>query len=137
MVLEAENGVEFTPVDQWIRRGRGGKYVAMRMKAWDPKTNSASLSRMDSAAAAYTGKNYDSYFDWSDDDMYCSELVWKVYHAAGINLCALHKFRDYDFSNPLVRGKLKERFGDHIPLDEDMVSPEDIYRSPLLAKVTH
>ena len=24
-------------------------------------------------------KDYDLYFEWSDDKIYCSELVWKIY----------------------------------------------------------
>jgi hypothetical protein len=27
----------------------------------------------------FTGKNYDMTFEWSDNNIYCSELIWKVY----------------------------------------------------------
>ena len=30
----------------------------------------------------YLGRDYDLRFEWSDDKIYCSELVWKIYKEA-------------------------------------------------------
>ena len=129
MVFEAVGPVKFTPIDKWIRHGKGGRYVVMRLKN---QPNDSVFIKMEAAVPTFEGKNYDSYFDWSDNEMYCSELVWKIYKTAGIELCPLKKFKDYDFSNPFVRAKLNERFGNDIPLNEDIVSPEDLSKSALL-----
>jgi hypothetical protein len=68
--------------------------------------------------------------------MYCSELVWKAYaSAAGIELGKRQKLRDFDLSHPLVQAKLKQRYGDKIPYDERVISPEAMWASPLLVEV--
>ena len=36
---------------------------------------------------SYKGKNYDIYFNWNDDELYCSELIWKIYEqGAGLKI---------------------------------------------------
>ena len=95
-----------------------------------------SLQKMKIAARKYMGKNYDSYFEWSDERIYCSELVWKIYREAlGIEVGKLQPMREYDLSHPLVKATMQERYGNRIPLDEKMVSPGNIYNSPLLETV--
>jgi hypothetical protein len=42
---------------------------------------------------------------------------------------------DFDLSHPVVQAKVRERFGDNIPLDETVVSPADIFNSPALETV--
>jgi hypothetical protein len=82
------------------------------------------------------GRDYDIYFEWSDDRIYCSELVWKIYKsAAGIEIGSLQKLKDFDLSHPLVQEKIKERFGGHPPLDEIVISPASIFDSDLLFTV--
>jgi len=43
--------------------------------------------------------------------------------------------RDFNLSDAAVRSKLRERFGDRIPLDEPVISPVAMFRSPLLVTV--
>jgi hypothetical protein len=84
----------------------------------------------------FRGKSYDLYFDWSDDKIYCSELVWKIYHEAfGIELGALQELKDFDLSNEVVKTKLKERYGDNIPLNEKVISPAAMFESDFLQDV--
>ncbi|HEM48716.1 MAG TPA: peptidoglycan peptidase, partial [Caldithrix sp.] len=84
----------------------------------------------------YRGKNYDIYFEWSDDRIYCSELVWKIYEqAAGIEIGSLTKLKNFDLSHPVVKEKMKERYGDNPPLDEDVIAPASIFNSDLLYTV--
>jgi hypothetical protein len=91
---------------------------------------------MQEAGNKYMGKNYDSYFEWSDDRIYCSELVWKIYkETLNIEVGKRNPLRSYDLSHPLVKATLKERYGKNIPLEEMMVSPGDIFESPLLKTV--
>ena len=60
-------------------------------------------------------------------------MVYKLYfNALHIELCKLRTLGDFDLSNPLVKGKLNEKYGNHIPLNEPMVAPSDIYNSSFL-----
>ena len=47
-------------------------------------------------ARQFEGKPYDLYFEWSDERIYCSELVWKMYAALGVKLGTLQKLREFD-----------------------------------------
>ena len=56
----------------------------------------------------FKGKKYDIKFEWDDNKIYCSELIWKVYQrSTGIELCKLGKLKDFDFSKPTVKQILK------------------------------
>jgi hypothetical protein len=82
------------------------------------------------------GRDYDLYFEWSDSRIYCSELVWKVYdRGAGIDIGELQAMADFDLSDPLVKAKLRERFGDKVPAKETVISPAAVFASPLLKTV--
>ena len=84
----------------------------------------------------YLGKNYDSYFEWSDERIYCSELVWKIYNKAfGIELGTPEKLGDFNLDNEIVADKLRERYGDNIPKEEIVISPAEIFNSKLLQTV--
>ena len=87
-------------------------------------------------ARGLQGKDYDDHFSWSDDKMYCSEFVWKVYdRAADVQLTEPRELRSFDLSNPVVQMKLMETYGDNIPLHEPVVAPSDLIKSPLLKRV--
>lgn len=134
MVLEAVQPVSITSFEEWVARGRH-RYTVMRLKA-DSLITSEVIAKMKEEGKKYLGKNYDSYFGWSDDQIYCSELVWKIYHSAtGLEVGKPKPMREYDLSHPLVKATMKERYGNNIPLDEKMVSPGVIYESPLLITV--
>jgi hypothetical protein len=42
----------------------------------------ASILKLRQTAEGFLGRLYDLTCDWSDDRMYCSELVWKSYDSA-------------------------------------------------------
>ena len=76
------------------------------------------------------------YFGWSDDRIYCSELIWKVYERGlGRKIGQLQQLRDFDLSNPAVQAKLRERYGNRLPLAETVISPVSIFNSPELVTV--
>ncbi len=84
----------------------------------------------------FSGKNYDLTFEWSDEKIYCSELIWKVYkRATGIEIGKLEKLSDFDLTNEAVKVKIKERYGDKIPMDEIVISPAAIFESDLLITI--
>ena len=137
MVLEAVQPVRYVEIEQWISNGEHGKYAQKRLKGNDSLLSNEVRQKMHSIGDDWAGKNYDLNFDWDDKELYCSELVWKLYkNAAGIEVGHLKKFKDYDFSNALVKRMLKKRYGNHIPMDETIIAPEDIYLSAKLETIT-
>lgn len=136
-VFEAIRSVQYTPLDQWIDRGKSGKYVIKRLRNADRLINPQTIEKLKAVAETLKGKPYDLTFEWSDESIYCSELVWKIYERGiGIKVGQLKKLRDFDLSNPAVKNKMKERYGTDIPMDETVVSPGDIFSSELLKIVS-
>lgn len=135
-VYEAVQPVKSTPLDQWIARGKGGHYVIKRLKNADRVLTAETLQRMKQEGEKFKGKDYDLTFEWSDDKIYCSELIWKIYQrATGIEIGKLQKLGDFDLTHDMVRQKMKERYGDNIPTDEIVISPAAIFESDLLITV--
>ncbi len=132
-VYEAARTVRYTPLKQWIDRGEGGHYVVKRLQNAGKVMTSRSIEKLKSIAAGFQGKPYDFAFDWSDDKIYCSELVWKIYdQGIGVKIGRLKKLRDFDLSNNAVKKLIKKRYGDQVPLNETVISPADIFLSDLL-----
>ena len=94
------------------------------------------LSKMKKIGEKYRGKSYDIYFEWSDDKIYCSELVWKIYkEAANVEIGELEKLSDFDLNHKIVKAKMKERYGSHIPMNEKVISPAAMFASDKLILV--
>lgn len=135
-VFEAVQPVKRTPLDKWIARGQNGKYVIKRLKNADEVLTSSALAKMKEEGNRFNGKNYDLTFEWSDDKIYCSELIWKVYQrATGIEIGKPEKLSDFDLSNEVVQRKMKDRYGNKIPMNETVISPAAIFDSKLLVTV--
>jgi hypothetical protein len=135
-VFEAVQPVKTTPLDKWIARGKNGHYVIKRLKNADKILTAEVLEKMKREGEKFKGKDYDLTFEWSDDKIYCSELIWKVYQrATGIEIGKLEKLSDFDLTSEVVREKMKERYGDKIPMDESVISPAEMLDSELLMTV--
>jgi uncharacterized protein YycO len=136
MVYEAVGPVKFTPVDTWIIRNDKKHFVVKRLKNADRILTVGNLADLRNVALTFKGKPYDFVFSWTDEKMYCSELVWKIFHRAlNIEIGRLRKMKDFDLSSPEVRNILKDRYPSGPPLDETVVSPEDIFQSSSLTTV--
>jgi hypothetical protein len=100
------------------------------------KNREQNLLKMREYAALQFGKNYDAYFAWSDKEMYCSELVYKIYmNCINFELAIPKPLRDFNIDAPVVRKIMRERYGENIPYDELMISPGQLYDSPSLITV--
>lgn len=135
-VLEAVQPVRITPIEEWISHGDDGHYLVKRLINADEVLNDSITAIMLSEGSKHKGKNYDLTFEWDDDRMYCSELVWKIYQrSTGLEVGTLATLSSFDLSHPVVKEKLKERYGDKIPMDEVVISPQAIVDSELLENV--
>lgn len=135
-VFEAVQPVKLTPFDEWIQHGKNNKYVVKRLKNAETVLTPEVLQKMENYGQQFDGKEYDAYFEWTDNRIYCSELVWKIYkNAAGIELSKLRELKDFNLEDPRVKKILKERYDNDIPLEEKVVAPSDLADSNLLKTV--
>lgn len=137
MVIEAVQPVRITSLSRFISRSPSSFY-AMRLKDANKHITTDTIARATRYSNQQLGKNYDLQFRWSDDKIYCSELVWKIYkEAGGVELCKPRQFKDYNLSHPTVERIIEQRYGSvsNLPLDELVVAPSDLAESDLLVEV--
>ncbi|AKL98159.1 hypothetical protein Epro_0780 [Endomicrobium proavitum] len=135
-VLEAVQPVKYTPVNDWIARGKDKKFVVRRLKNAEEILDYKTVEKLMREGDKFLGKDYDLVFEWSDDKIYCSELIWKIYkRGAEIEVGKLQKLRDFNLDDKTVASLMKKRYGANIPLDETVISPKAIFESDLLETV--
>ena len=135
-VYEAVQPVKFTLLEKWIERGNGSHFVIKRVKKSTTTLNEQNLKRLKQEALKHLGKNYDIYFEFSDQKMYCSELVWKIYkNALNIEVGKIQKLKDFDLNHNIVKSLMQKRYKNNIPYEENVISPQSIFESTNLALV--
>ena len=136
VVYEAVGPVKFTPLEEWIDRGVDGHFVVKRLADADRRLTDAAIERLRAEGERYAGLPYDRLFEWSDDRIYCSELVWKMYKSAlGLEIGELQTFRDFDLSSPEVLKAIRERYPEGLTMDETVISPASMLESDELVLV--
>lgn len=114
-VLEATHKLKLTPLQEFINRGKGGRWWAKRVVDEPVKIRYNGL----------LGRPYDMAFKRDNNLYYCSELIYDIYKKQlGIELCPLRKVSSY---NVLGVKKVLKRRG--ISLDQLVVAPSDIFYS--------
>lgn len=134
MVIEAVYPVKVTEIREFIGRSKPQALAFKRLKKpLDP----AKVAVARKWAAAQLGRPYDDRFQWGDDRLYCSELVWKIFGKAGVELCKLRSVREYRLDHPKVSALITARFGkiENLNLKEQVVAPSDLAASTLLEDV--
>ncbi|MDR2925398.1 MAG: YiiX family permuted papain-like enzyme [Azoarcus sp.] len=135
-VFEASAKVKYTPLDEWIARGTEGRFVVKRLKTAQQTLTPDALEKLRKTADTFAGRAYDLTFEWTDKRIYCSELVWKIYdRALRIRIGTLQKISEFNLDAPAVKQKLQERYGNEIPLEETVISPQAMFESPLLSVI--
>lgn len=131
-VYEAVQPVQRTRYDAWVDRGVDDHVVLLRPKTALTDDQQATLTAY---VTSQLGKDYDALFAWTDDTMYCSELVYKAYAEAGVTLVPLRTFGDYDLSDPQVQQLIAARWGPRFDEDAEVVGPADLMESPYLERL--
>ncbi|MFN5183332.1 MAG: YiiX family permuted papain-like enzyme [Bacteroidota bacterium] len=125
IVYHAVDPVQKTKAKDFIARGENGKYWVKRLNR---KLSDEEIKKMKEYAVLQLGKRYDLRFMWSDNKMYCSEYVWKIYNkGTGISVGSPKKLKEYSTDNPITQGIMKKRYGKNVPWEESMISPGDIF----------
>ncbi|UOF02203.1 YiiX/YebB-like N1pC/P60 family cysteine hydrolase [Bdellovibrio reynosensis] len=122
-VAEAVQPVRFTSLSSFISRGKNKAYRIYRV----PGLTSENRKDLRLQLAPFVGADYDIYFEWTDDLIYCSELVYKVFKkATGIEVGHVQKFRDLNLGGPYVKALIKNRLentGRELDLNEPIITP--------------
>jgi uncharacterized protein YycO len=125
-----------TLLEDWISHGKESKYVVQRIKNANKILTKEVVAKMKSYGKSMNNKDYDLYFEWSDEKIYCSELVWKIYkYGANIELCKTKKLKDFNLNSPIVKNIMKERYGNKIPYNEAVVAPSQLYESEMVETI--
>lgn len=132
-VYEAVQSVKLTRLIDWIRKGDKDKFVVKRLKNASSVLTPENVKKMKAVGARFQKKNYDLYFEWTNDRIYCSELVWKIYkEGLDVEIGKLEKLKNFNLTDPAVQNVLKERYGNAVPLDETVISPMSMFNSDKL-----
>ena len=135
-VYEAVQPVKITLLSDWIQHGEGNNYLVKRLKNSETVLSKIKIDKMKKYALSLLNKDYDLYFEWSNNKIYCSEYVWKIYkNGADLELCTLEKLKDFNLKDPKVKAILEERYGKNIPLNEDVVATSQLANSPVLETI--
>lgn len=128
LVLEAVQPVKWTPLASWEARSRGGNVVVVRHS---PPLSNAQARSLRAEAETYLGRPYDVLFQWSDEQIYCSELVYKAYkNALGMEAGTLVPLRSQELDHPAVQALIARRGAQHLDVDELIVTPVSLLSTP-------
>lgn len=117
-IMEADTTVRILPVERFIARSVGGKYIIKR-----PQQQLKRPIDKDK----WLGRWYDLKFSFDNEEVYCSELVWLIYKEQGIELCEPIKIKEHIMVRlPFIQRALEER---GISPEQEAVAPCDILRA--------
>jgi len=134
-VAEAIGPVVSTKLQDFINRGKDKEYKIYRFKHFDAATMEGKLIR----AIKKQNKKYDIYFEFSDENTYCSELVYKaMLDVTGFELGQVQQFKDLKLEGPFVKDMIKKRLTDkgrELDPDEQIITPISQMLDPNLSLI--
>ncbi len=109
-VAEAIQPVTVTSLRSFVSRGKNSEFRVYRFKHYNNMTMKLKLY---STLKTYYGKNYDIYFEFNNERIYCSELVYKVFKiVTGQEVGRLQKMKELNLTGPHVQKLIQDRFTD-------------------------
>jgi hypothetical protein len=137
VVAEGSEPVRIIGLNQFVRKGKNKEYRVYRHQALESgKGLEQQVDALKLVISPMLGLPYDIYFEWADDRIYCSELVFKSFQEAlGIEVGRMQKFRDLRLDGPHVRKLIKDRLesiGKPLNLDEPVITPIAQMEDPAL-----
>lgn len=133
MVLEVKDSIHAIPLTEWVERGQGKHFALLRLRMANQTFNEKKTTMLKMYAKTLRGKGYDIYYSWSDEAFYSAEMIWKLYkNGANVEICKKATLASMDLTGALVKQQMKNKYGDKIPLEEEAVTPNDIFTSPKL-----
>lgn len=131
-IIESTDRVKLTPLKEWLAQTRNNSVEIFRLRKSSQKLGYGEA--IVNSALQELGKPYDDDWEWDNQKLYCSELVWKTFFAAlKIKLSTPKDYFDElnNAANKLFwqgyfRGTIPHRLG---------VSPKDLAASRFLEKL--
>ena len=117
-IMEADTMVRILPVQKFVDRSIGGKYIIKR----PAQQLSEPINK-----EKWLGRCYDLKFSFENEEVYCSELVWLIYKEQGIELCPPIRIDEHIMVRlPIMQRALEER---GISPKQMAVAPCDLLRA--------
>jgi len=131
VVYEAFDGVEETPLKEFLFRGRDQGFAVFRLRDNCRQFIPATIEN----TKAYLGLPYDVRYRMDDEKIYCSELIYKAYRDAsgGQQLGELVRFGDLNWK-PYEATIVYFEEGP-APLEREMITPRDMAKAKQLELV--
>lgn len=121
VVYEAYRKVEVTPLKEFIFRGRHQGFAVYRFNADHRKHISGTIDKVQK----YLGRPYDVRYRMDDEQIYCSELIFKAYReSSGEQLGTLVRMGDLNWRP--FQETIKHFEQGPVPLDREMITPKDL-----------
>ncbi|OLP62394.1 hypothetical protein BJF93_23335 [Xaviernesmea oryzae] len=127
VVIEAAGRVRETPLDAWIARGLFKRVAIYR----DPALTPAQVETVLTSAGGLYGRPYDIFFSFENDAIYCSELPYRAYQAAGIELGRVQTVSELNMDNVAVKSLIRKRWQSHAPCKENGFGFDQCYAAIL------
>lgn len=139
-VAEAVQPVKVTSFDKWVRRGRNQDVVIKRIpRSVIDLSQAGAKTKLYGQIEKEMGKSYDIFFQWSDDRIYCSELVYKAFQRAFQWAPGqLQRIKDLNLNSEAVQRLIEEReaaLGKPIDYNEPIITPYSMMMDPNLELV--
>ncbi len=129
MVIESLGTVHLTPLFTWMRRGSGAGIAVYRL----PMTE-IQVDQVIRSAQEMLGKPYDLKYDFDDEKIYCSELIYRAFERGmELKIGVLDRLGDLNW-RPFEKTILKFEEGP-VPVDRLMITPVALTKDPRLSKV--
>ncbi|MHC4713415.1 MAG: YiiX/YebB-like N1pC/P60 family cysteine hydrolase [Planctomycetota bacterium] len=126
-VLESLGFVRFTPIEQWIAGGYRGRIAVYRLR----KEHRAVIPDFIAACRKYIGRPYDLRYDFDDEQIYCSELLYKGFRdATGRTLGRTVRISDLNWRP--YKDLMETLEGGPVPLERELITPRDLARADQL-----
>ena len=115
---------------EWLARGQGGGFAIYRLRSPHDQLVPAFIAE----ARTHLGKPYDVRYQWDDERIYCSELVFKAYEqAGGLPLGQMVRLDELDWKP--FRATIEHFEGGPVPLGRELITPRDLARAEQLEEV--
>ncbi len=121
-VAESVGPLAVKPLSSFIGRSKNKTYKIVRNKKFTPKM----IPQLYAALYKYN-QPYDLFFEFSDERIYCSELVYKVFRdVTGTPVGKLQKNKDLKLDGPYVSKLIEDRLtaiGKDLNPEEPIITP--------------
>ncbi len=132
VVYEAYQGVEATPIREFLFRGRGQGFAVYRFKPDYQRDIPATIENVQT----FLGRPYDARYRMDNERIYCSELIYKAYrNSTGRPLGELVRFGDLNWKP--FQAIVKRYEGGPAPIERRMITPRDLALAPEIELVFH